>query len=74
MFTNKKINDVNATRYTASWLRAGGQLRNGADLDNFRDWLISLNLDEEDIDHIIHLAMCGKLELQTSARRFINKR
>ena len=71
MFENRKVNDVYETRYIISWLRSGGGLRYGEDYDEFREWLISLKLDTESINHIMFMAMNGKLELETSAKKFI---
>lgn len=72
MFSNNKINDVYETRYIASWLRSGGGLRFGEDYDEFRNWLKTLNLSDDEVDHIMNLAMNGKMELETSAKKFIN--
>ena len=56
-----------------SWVRVGGQLGlHGEGVDEFRKWLISINLKDEDIDAIIFLATNGKLELESSARKFLN--
>ena len=72
MFTNKQINGYTyATRFIASWLREGGELRYGKDVDNFVEWLSSLGLSEEDISDIKFLATNGKLELEYSARKFL---
>ena len=74
MFENKLINGYTyETRFIMSWLRVGGQLRYGKDIDAFREWLTSLDLNESDIDHIVFLATNGKLELESSARKFLNK-
>lgn len=73
MFTNRKINGyIYETRFIVSWLRVGGQLTTGEDIDNFRNWLISLKLEEGEIEHILYLATNGKLELENSAKRFLN--
>ena len=73
MFTNKKINNYTyETRFIASWLKAGGQLTTGEDIDNFRNWLISLELEESEVAHIVYLATTGKLELEGNAKRFLN--
>lgn len=72
MFTNKKINDyTHATRYVASWINVGGQLRTDKDIRNFVNWLTSLGLSNEDIRLIKKLATCGKLELEDHAKKFI---
>ena len=71
MFENKIIKGEYATRYIASWLKAGGSLYYGKDIDNFREWLESLDINDLDIYHIINLAVCGKMELERSASEFI---
>jgi len=72
MFENKLIHDVHKTRYIVSWLKAGGLLCYGEDIDNFRDWLLSLNLTDDEVQDIVYLATNGKLELESSAKKFIN--
>lgn len=72
MFENKVVGDCTyATRYIASWLRAGGELKYGRDIDYFRDWLTSLSLSEDEVNHIVFLATNGKLELESSAKRWM---
>lgn len=71
MYKNNKINDVHETRYIVSWLKAGGDLRYGENYDEFREWLKSLELMDEEIDHVVYLASNGKMELETSAKKFI---
>lgn len=74
MFENKQINGYTyATRYIASWIREGGQLRYYNDLKLFKEWLRSLGLNEEDVTHILILAENGKMELEHSARKFIEE-
>lgn len=73
MFENKLINDIHKSRYIVSWLKAGGSLYYGEDIDNFRDWLLSMNLTEDEAQDIVYLATNGKLELESSAKKFINK-
>lgn len=71
MFNNNVINGVHETRYIASWVKAGGVLRYGKDYRYFRKWLISLGLTEDEANHIANLATNGKLELESSAKAFI---
>ena len=72
MFENKQINGYTyATRFIASWLRSGGQLRYEKDYDNFYEWLLSLDLSKEDADDIKFLATNGKMELEYSAKMFL---
>lgn len=74
MFENRVINGYTyATRFIASWVREGGKLRTGKDIDDFYEWLLSLGLSEDDAYHIKFLAENGKLELETSARKFLNE-
>ena len=72
MFENKPINGIHATRYIMSWVREGGSLKaHGEGYVDFREWLRSLGLSDEDIKYIVLLAMEGKLELEVSARKFM---
>lgn len=73
MFENKKILEVHASRYIASWHVAGGTLGTepGGRFD-FADWLESLGLPDREVAYIYEFATCGKLELETSARTFLN--
>lgn len=73
MFENKIINGIHSTRYIMSWVRKGGQLKYGKDIDDFYDWLLSLGLCADDADEIKFLATNGKLELENSARKFLNE-
>ena len=73
MFTNKTINGyIYETRFIASWAREGGKLETREDISNFYKWLLSLGLTKEDADHVKFLATNGKLELETSARKFLD--
>ena len=72
MFENRQINGyVQETRFIASWLREGGQLRTEEDYDNFYEWLLSLGLNQDDADRIKFLASNSKMELENSARKFL---
>lgn len=73
MFKNKMIDGIHATRYIASWVRKGGQLMYGEDIDDFYEWLLSLGLSTEDADDIKFLAMNGKMELENSALKFLRE-
>ena len=71
MFTNHIIDGYTyETRFIMSWIRAGGGLYYGEDIDDFREWLSSLGLSNDDVRHIVFLATNGKLELETSAKMF----
>lgn len=73
-FENKVFNGEYASRYIASWIVVGGQLRYGKDVDNFKEWLLSIGLNQDEADYITELARCGKLELQENAKRFLNNK
>lgn len=45
--------------------------RSGIFGDEFKDWLRSIELTEEEIDDIYWMANNGKMELEVSAGRFI---
>lgn len=72
MFENKIIRGVHASRYIASWVKAGGNFsRKPYGRFDFRVWLESLGLTEDEVSYIYNLAENGRLELQESARHFI---
>lgn len=74
MFTNHAINGyVYETRFIASWLNVGGQLKTGRDMANFHNWLLKVGVSESDAKHIEFLATNGRLELEVSARDYISK-
>ena len=74
MFENKLINGEYATRYIVSWVGMGGKLGRGKDLDDFAEWLKSIDVSADDIYHITLLATCGKFELERSAEKFIKQK
>ena len=73
MFDNKLINGVYASRYIASWVRAGGGLYYVEDIRNFYKWLLSMGFTEDEAQHVKRLAENGKLELEIQAKQFIGK-
>lgn len=74
MFENKTIGGyIHETRFIASWLRKGGKLKTGKDVNNFCKWLLSMGLTTEEAEHIRFLATNGKLELEKSAEKFIKE-
>ena len=74
MFENKAINGYTyATRFIMSWVRSGGKFGiHGEGYGDFRKWLESLGLKTEDIEDIMFLAQNGKLELEISAKNYLN--
>ena len=74
MFTNRQVNGyVYETRFIASWVREGGRLETFQDIGLFREWLNTLRIDEESVEHIIFLATNGKMELEHSAKVFLEQ-
>ena len=71
MFENKKTHGgIYYTRYIASWKIAGGRIYRGG---LFERWLREdQKLTEEEIHDILEIAECGKLELQESAKAFMD--
>ena len=69
MLENVIIREIHATRFIMSYVRKGGKLR--GPYGNFNDWLKSLGLTEEERKPILDLAGCGKLELEISAKAFL---
>lgn len=70
MFENKIThNEIHYSRYIASWLKAGGKItRCGL----FQKWLKEKEeLTDEEIYEITDLALNGKLELQESAKYYM---
>ena len=72
-FENKSIRGIYATRFIASWLRMGGMLCTGKDVDNFRSWLLSLGLNSDEVWTIMYLATNGKMELEVNVKAFLKK-
>lgn len=66
-----EVTAIPYSRFIASWISVGGNLKTGEDLDRFKEWLRSLEVDEESVQDIYDMATNGKLELETSARKFI---
>lgn len=78
MWSNETECGIHVTRFIASWVREGGVLRTGGDYEDFEGWLRTLIIDgeplsEDDVRHILHLTKNGKMELEYSARRFLNE-
>ena len=78
MWKNETECGIHATRFIMSWVRMGGTFKYGKDYDNFEAWLKSLkinggNLSEQDVEHIVHLARNGKMELEHNAKMWLEK-
>lgn len=73
-FENKIIKGIHASRYIASWAKKGGHFGRGkCGRFDFRKWLKSLGLEDDEVHHIYRLADNGKLELETSADKFMDE-
>lgn len=70
---NKIINGIHATRYIVSWVKFAGY-NFGRINGPFWKWLESVGVtDEDDLYLIYRLATNGKMELESSAMRFIKE-
>ena len=69
MLENKKHNGIHYSRYIASWRNMGGQYFD----KEFIEWLISEGFTDDEARDVREMAMCGKMELETNAKMFINK-
>ena len=69
-FENVVIRGIHATRYIMSYIRSGGE---GQNRNKFGRWLKSLplNLNDEEIYHIVYMYSNGKLELEMNAEKFL---
>lgn len=75
-FENAKTEEhqIHYSRYIASWCNAGGA--NPTTIEGYTGlcmWLEDLGLTEDEVYRIGKMAMCGKMELEESARAFIEK-
>lgn len=64
---------IHYSRYIASWYNAGGKISTAEEFDSFCKWLETLGLTKDEIDDIGKMAICGKMELEHSAKEFILK-
>lgn len=69
-FENRKIGklDAHVSRYIASWRNMGGKFY---DDEFFKGWLRSEGLTEQETNHVYWMAICGKMELEHSAKPFV---
>ena len=77
-FENKIYEGIHYSRFIASWVKVGGELRS-RNAYLMKDWLRQLIINdkpipEEVIMEIYNFATNGKLELQANARNFIFQR
>lgn len=72
MFENKKAGryETYYSRYIASWVNVGGGYFFG---DRFREWLASEGLTESEISDVYEMATCGKMELEFTAKAYVNQ-
>ena len=73
MFENQLIEGIYISRFVASWVNKGGKLD-----FTFKEWLGTLVINErkltnDEIKDIYNFATNGKLELEISALKFLNK-
>ena len=59
------------SRFIASWTNVGGSFKTRSDRNNFKKWLLSIGVGEDDSRDILNLATNGKLEYEYSAEEFL---
>ena len=64
-----KVQEVYYSRYIASWLNKGGDYFG----EQFEKWLRANDCTEQEINDIKWMATCGKMELESTAKAYINK-
>lgn len=72
-FENKRCDNGNGIHYSriiASWVVANN-LRGTLFNDNFKDWLRSLELSDDEVQDIYEMATNGRMECENHARKFI---
>ncbi len=69
MFENKKteVQGVHYSRYIVSWNNVGGDYYG----EQFKRWLRMNCCTEKEIDDICEMATCGKMELEMSAKTYV---
>lgn len=79
MFDNKIVKvpalgneEIHISRIIASWTHVGGQIttRRWAKTP-FANWCVGLGLDTDVIREMVYFATNGKLELEDSAKKFL---
>ena len=73
------------SQYIASWIKKGGNFKDEVIRDEsgkiqdivwtgkFRRWLRSIGLSEDEVYEIARLADTGKMELESSAKKFLTE-
>lgn len=80
MWRNETECGIHVTRFIMSWVRVGGTFSCVGDgYDDFREWLNTLMIDgeplsDQDVNHIMDLAVNGKMELEYSATKFLTQK
>ena len=66
--------EIPYSRYIASYTMIAEELGTKVYRGQFKEWLLSIGVDENEARNIVDMATNGKLELETSARQFIQKK
>lgn len=66
--------DVHYSRYIASYTKIAEKLGVRVYRKPFKEWLLSIGVNQDEASEIVDMATNGKLELETSARKFIAER
>lgn len=74
MIENGNYNGIHYSRFIASWTRSCRNLGIPVYFSGrFNEWLRSLGLPEDTVREIVIMADNGKLELETSATKFLEE-
>jgi len=74
-FENKKTrNGIHYSRYIASYMKECFKRGKRFWAYQFKEWLRTEQLSEQEIDDICEMADCGKMELETKAYLFLKNR
>lgn len=63
--------DIRYSRYIASYMKELSKAGKRFYSDEFADWLLLIGLSSDEINDIVHLADCGKMELELKAQAYI---
>lgn len=69
-----KAHGIPYSRYIASYMKEAEKLGTKVYRDSLKEWLLSIGVNENEVSDIVEMATNGKLELETSARIFIQKK
>ena len=78
-FENGKVGDIYYSRFIASFIKMKSKVEGGYHIDNrFEEWLRTLTIDgnpisDDAINDMVFMMETGKLELEISAKEYLEK-